>query len=148
MERNAMSPDDVVPDAPATGETSWFCCGSAWGPCGSTGHGACGTCNSGSRQCAWPNTSDACFSITRPDRCGEDLLRRTCGHTFFVRNLCRTTEIAVTIADCGPQTDLWCGERSCCSGSCASNRILDLTPSAFSAIGNLSSGIIPMAVHS
>ena len=143
-----MSPDDVVPDAPATGETSWFCCGSAWGPCGATNHGACGTCNSGSRQCAWPNASDACFNITRPDQCGENLLRRTCGHTFFVRNLCRTTEIAVTIADCGPQTDLWCGERSCCSGSRASNRILDLTPSAFSAIGNLSSGIIPMAVHS
>jgi hypothetical protein len=142
------SDDDFGPDAPATGETSWFCCGAAWGPCGATNKGACGTCNSGSRQCAWPNASDACFNITRPDQCGENLLRRTCGHTFFVRNLCRTTEIAVTIADCGPHTNFWCGEQSCCSGSCATNRIFDLTPSAFSAIGNLSSGLIPMAVHS
>jgi hypothetical protein len=84
----------------------------------------------------------------RPDQCGEDLLRRACGHTFFVRNLCGTTEISVKIADCGPHTNFWCGERSCCSGSCATNRILDLTPSAFSAIGNLSSGLMPMAVHS
>ena len=143
-----MRPFDVEPNAPATGETSWFCCGAAWGPCGSTGKGACGTCNSGSRQCAWPNASDACFNITRPDQCGENLLRRTCGHTFFVRNLCGTTEIAVSIADCGPHTNFWCGERACCGGSCASNRILDLTPSAFSAIGNLSSGKIPMGVHS
>ena len=148
-----MRPDDVTPDViepnvPATGETSWFCCGAAWGPCGSTNKGACGTCNSGSRQCAWPNASAACFSITRPDQCGEDLLRWGCGHRFFVRNLCGTTEISVTIADCGPHTNFWCGERSCCGGSCASNRILDLTPSAFSAIGNLSSGLMPMAVHS
>ena len=143
-----MRPLDVEPLAPTTGETSWFCCGTAWGPCGSAGHGACGTCNSGSRHCAWPNTSDACFAITRPDRCGDTLIRRTCGHTFFVRNLCQTTEISVKIADCGPQTDLWCGEQSCCSGNCATNRLLDLTPSAFSAIGNLSAGKIPMAIHS
>jgi len=57
-------------------------------------------------------------------------------------------EITVHIADCGPHTNDWCGERSCCNGNCASDRLLDLTPAAYSAIGNLSSGLIPMAVHS
>jgi hypothetical protein len=134
--------------AGVNGEVSWFCCGNSWGPCGSAGTGACGTCHSGRSQHAWTNTSDACFAITRPDRCGNSLLRRTCGHRFFVRHLCGSTEISVNIADCGPQTDLWCGERRCCSGNCATNRLLDLTPSAFSAIGNLSSGIIPVYVRS
>src|SRR5436190_6278178 len=138
--------------AAIVGEMSWFCCGNAWGPCGSTGHGACGTCNSGSMQCAWPNVSDACFNITRPDQCGVSLLRRYCGHVFYVRNLCRTTEYAVKIADCGPHTNYWCGERRCCSDSsgthCAYNRILDLTPAAYSKIGDLSTGIMAMAVHS
>jgi len=54
----------------------------------------------------------------------------------------------VTIADCGPQTDLWCGERSCCNGNCGTNRLIDLTPSAFSAIGSLNSGLIPVNIRS
>src|ERR1700742_1244118 len=97
-----MAPPD--PRAPTSAETSWFCCGAAWGPCGSAGGGACGNCQSGSMHCAWPNTSDNCFAITRPDTCGDNLLRQTCGHTFFVKGLCGTTEISVKIADCGPQT--------------------------------------------
>lgn len=136
------------PRVPATTETTWFCCGSAWGPCGAAGGGACGTCKSSARQCAWPNTSDACFTITRPDQCGEDVLRQTCGHTFYVKSLCATTEIAVKIADCGPHTNFWCGEKACCSGKCGTNRLLDLTPAAYSAIGNLSSGKMAVAVRS
>jgi hypothetical protein len=141
-----MAPPEL--DAPANGETTWFCCGNAWGPCGSTGHGACGTCNSGSLQCAWPNTSDACYSITRPDRCGVSLIRRTCGHTFYITNRCNGARVTVRIADCGPQTDLFCGERVCCGSVCGSNRIMDLTPAAYSRIGNLSSGILPCTVSS
>jgi hypothetical protein len=128
--------------SPAYGEMSWFCCGNAWGPCGSTGHGACGTCNSGSHQCAWPNTSDACFGITRPDQCGESLARRVCGHVFYVTNRCNGACVSVKIADCGPDTNSFCGERRCCSnGKCGTNRIIDLTASAYSAIASLSSGL-------
>jgi hypothetical protein len=98
--------------------------------------------------CAWPNTSAACFAITHPDTCGDTLLRQTCGHTFFVKGLCGSTEISVKIADCGPQTDLWCGERSCCSGNCATDRLIDLTPAAYSAIASLSTGLTPVTIHS
>jgi hypothetical protein len=135
-------------EAPTYTETTWFCCGTAWGPCGGTGRGACGTCNSGSLQCAWPNTSDACFDITRPDRCGDTALRRTCGHTFYITSRCNGNRVTVRIADCGPQTDLWCGERTCCGGNCATNRLMDLTPAAFSRIGSLSSGRLPVRVSS
>ncbi|MFC5101578.1 hypothetical protein [Kibdelosporangium philippinense] len=134
--------------APTTAEASWFCCGPAFGPCDSAGGGACGTCRSASLHCAWPNTSDACFDITRPDRCGNDVLRRTCGHQFFVKHLCGTTEIGVTVRDCGPQTDLWCGEQRCCSGKCATDRLIDFTPAAFTRLGNLSAGIIPVTIRS
>jgi len=125
------------------GEVSWFCCGSAWGPCGSAGHGACGTCNSSSRQHAWPNTSDACHSITRPEACGESLSRRGCGFRHYTTNRCTGQRVGTTIADCGPQTDLFCGERTCCGSVCGSNRLIDLTPSAFSAISSLSYGLRP-----
>ncbi len=126
-----------------TGEMSWFCCGNAWGPCGSTGHGACGTCNSGNHQHAWPNTSDACYSITRPDSCGIiGMSRRTCGFVHKITNRCNGASVRTSIADCGPQTDLFCGERSCCSnGLCGTNRIIDLTPAAYSSIASLSSGL-------
>lgn len=141
-----LAPSDI--DAPTTAETTWFCCGTAWGPCGGTGRGACGTCNSGSLQCAWPNTSDACFAITRPDRCGDTLLRRTCGHRFTITSLCNGRAVSVSIADCGPQTDLWCGERTCCGGTCATNRLMDLTPAAYSRIASLGTGKHPVRIAS
>ncbi|TCO35810.1 hypothetical protein EV652_101695 [Kribbella steppae] len=129
------------------GEVSWFCCGNAWGPCASTGRGACGTCHSGNFQHAWPNTSDACYAITRPDSCGiTGMSRRTCGFRHSTTNLCNGARVVTSIADCGPQTDLFCGERACCGGTCASNRIIDLTPAAFSAIASLSAGLIPCTV--
>lgn len=142
--------EESVPNAlaPAYGEMSWFCCGNAWGPCGGAGTGACGTCHSGNHQCAWPNTSDACYAITRPDRCGVNLIRRTCGHRFTITHRCNGAAVSVTIADCGPQTDLFCGEQTCCGSTCGSNRIMDLTPAAYSAIANLSSGLAPCIVQS
>ncbi|HIV57664.1 MAG TPA: septal ring lytic transglycosylase RlpA family protein [Candidatus Stackebrandtia faecavium] len=129
-----------------TGEFSWFCCGNSWGPCGSAGTGACGTCHSANAQHAWPNASSACFNITRPDKCGVNLARRTCGHKHTTTNLCTGKSITTAIADCGPQTDLWCGERNCCGSSCGTNRIIDLTAAAYSAIANLDSGLSPCTV--
>jgi len=133
--------------APLTGEVSWFCCGTAWGPCGTAGTGACGTCHSNRLQHAWPNTSTACYNITRPDRCGiTGMSRRTCGFVHRTTNPCTGSTIATSIADCGPQTDLFCGERTCCGSSCGSNRIIDLTPSAYSRIASLSTGLRPCTV--
>lgn len=128
------------------GLTTWFCCGHAWGPCGGTGHGACGTCNSGSRQCAWPNASDACRAITRPQDCGLSLPRHGCGHVFYVTNRCNGRCVGVRIADCGPDTNSWCGQRRCCGDVCGSNRVIDLTASAYAAIADLSTGIRPVRV--
>ncbi|MEV1000103.1 hypothetical protein [Nonomuraea sp. NPDC050202] len=137
-------PADLL--GPVQGEVSWFCCGTAWGPCSSTGKGACGTCNSGNLQHAWPNTSDACWAITRPDSCGVSLSRRTCGYRHRITALCTGTSVVTAIADCGPQTDLFCGERSCCGATCASNRLIDLTPAAYSRLASLSSGLRPVEI--
>lgn len=133
--------------AAVRGEMSWFCCGNAWGPCGSTGHGACGNCNSGSRQHAWPNASAACFSITRPDLCGiTGLTQRGCGFRHRTTNLCNGAAVTTSVADCGPRTRSFCGERSCCGATCASHRLIDLTASAYSAIASLSTGLRPASV--
>jgi hypothetical protein len=129
-----------------TGEMSWFCCGSAWGPCGGAGGGACGNCNSGSLQCAWPNASGACFNITRPDLCHISLPAHGCGARLSVTCPCSAHTVAVTVADCGPNTHLFCGERSCCGSHCGTNRIIDLTPAAFSRLASLSTGLRPCTV--
>lgn len=130
------------------GETTWFCCGPAWGPCGSAGGGACGGCRSDSNHGAWPNASAACWDITRPDACGEgNIPRRGCGAVMRVRHQCTNAAVCFTIRDCGPRTRSFCGERTCCNGVCRVNRILDLTPKAYSAIGSLSSGKLPVWIY-
>lgn len=136
----------VQPNYAFTSEGSWFCCGSSWGPCGSAGHGACGTCNSSSHQCAWPNISSACFDVTRPDRCGDNMASLGCGHSLSVTGVCTGKTVSVTIADCGPASYEFCGERTCCGGHCGTDRLIDLTPAAFSAIASLSSGLTVVTV--
>lgn len=128
------------------GLSSWFCCGASWGPCGSAGGGACGNCNSGSMQCAWPNASSACFNITRPDECGESLARHGCGASIYVAHWCTGACAHVSVADCGPNTHEFCGESVCCNGQCRTNRDVDLTPAAYSLIASLSTGVAPVAI--
>ncbi|NUR26273.1 MAG: hypothetical protein HOV83_10570 [Catenulispora sp.] len=128
------------------GEASWFCCGTAWGPCGSAGGGACGNCSSSKHQHAWPAASSACLSITNPAACGVGLTQRGCGFVHYVTNRCNGKEVASSIADCGPNTHQFCGEKSCCGSTCGTNRLVDLTASAFSAISSLSNGLIPVKI--
>lgn len=128
------------------GEASWFCCGSGWGPCGGAGGGACGNCRSGSHQCAWPNASSACFNITRPDLCGENLARKGCGTGIYVAHWCSGACVFVTVADCGPNTHQFCGEAVHCGGYTVTNRDIDLTPSAYSLIASLNTGLTPVAI--
>ncbi|MDT3400464.1 septal ring lytic transglycosylase RlpA family protein [Streptomyces sp. B1866] len=129
------------------GEATWFCCGNDWGPCAGAGGGACGTCRSDAWQAAWPNTSEACWEITRPDLCGEHLPRRGCGSVLTVRHPCTGAVVCVTVSDCGPRTWSFCGEEVCCDGGCAANRVIDLTPAAFAVIGSLSSGRLPVHLY-
>jgi len=129
------------------GETTWFCCGGGWGPCSSAGGGACGDCESSEYHAAWPNASQACLDITRPNDCGEGIMpRRGCGSVMNVRHQCGAT-VCVTIKDCGPRTRSFCGETVCCNGDCRVNRIFDMTPAAFSAIGSLDAGILPVWIY-
>lgn len=127
-------------------ETTWFCCGNAWGPCGSHGTGACGTCHSANMQHAWPNASQACWDITRPDQCGRTMDRHGCGHEHTTENLCNGSSVTTAIADCGPRVHSFCGEEACCGSTCATDRLMDLTPAAYSAIADLDTGKIPSRI--
>jgi hypothetical protein len=133
------------------GLTTWFCCGNAWGPCGTAGTGACGTCQSDQHMAAWPNLSGACLSITDPGACGESPPQRGCGYVMKVHCRCLSNNVCVTFADCGPDTQLFCGQQDCCpSGQgpdCETNRVIDLTPAAFSVIGDLSAGVLPVHIY-
>lgn len=131
------------------GKCTWFCCGSGWGPCGSAGTGACGNCQSSKNMGAWPNASQACWDITRPDLCaGEgNMPRRGCGSQMNITHHCTGATVCITIADCGPRMKSFCGATSCCGGECLTNHVVDLTPAAFSKIGNLDSGHVPTRIY-
>jgi hypothetical protein len=73
--------------------------------------------------------------------------RRGCGYVLRVRHQCTNAVVCPAIRDCGPRTRSFCGELTCCNGVCRSNRILDLTPKAFSAIGSLSAGKLPVWIY-
>jgi hypothetical protein len=65
-----------------------------------------------------------------------------------VTSRCSGKCVSVSIADCGPDTNSFCGERTCCGSVCATNRIIDLTASAYSAIASLSTGLSPARIDS
>jgi len=73
--------------------------------------------------------------------------RRGCGSVMNVRHQCTGATVCITIADCGPRTRSFCGATSCCGGQCRTNHVIDLTPAAFSRIGNLSSGHLPAWIY-
>ncbi len=129
-----------------TGLASWFCCGPAFGRCGAAGGGACGNCRSSALHCAWPNASQACQNITRPQDCGITLPRLGCGAAVSIQSRCTGRCTTTTIADCGPDTNRFCGETRSCGGFTGANRIVDLTAAAFAAIDNLDRGIIVVRV--
>ncbi|MGH3660955.1 MAG: hypothetical protein ACRDTQ_03735 [Micromonosporaceae bacterium] len=72
--------------------------------------------------------------------------QRGCGFRHRTRNRCNGSSVVTSIADCGPQTDLFCGEQACCGGTCSRDRMMDLTPGAYSRIASLSGGKFPGTV--
>lgn len=129
------------------GIASFFCCGRAFGPCAAAGAGKCGTCHSSKLQCAWPNVDDACMNSVRPQDCGLTLPRLGCETVIGVQSRCTFKSVNVSIADCGPNTKNFCGSMRCCGFQCAMERIIDLTPAAFSAIDSLDRGLIPVGLN-
>ncbi|HXG21291.1 MAG TPA: RlpA-like double-psi beta-barrel domain-containing protein [Methylomirabilota bacterium] len=116
--------------------------------------GACGNCQSYNNQCAWPNISDACKNLTQPQNCNENPSRYGCGTAITVTICGPLKSVTATIADCGPRTKDFCGQsKLCCYDPSrppyffyAGNRLIDLTPAAFSAIATLDSGIVPVGL--
>ncbi|MQA26929.1 MAG: hypothetical protein GEU94_16035 [Micromonosporaceae bacterium] len=119
-------------------EVTWFRCGE-----GGYGGGACGNCHSDRFQHAWPNASYNCWLITRPDICGRSVSRRGCGFAHKTTSRCHGRSVTTRIADCGPRTRSFCGERACCNGRCARDRMMDLTRAPFSRLHSLSIGKFP-----
>lgn len=125
---------------------TWYCCGGVQA-CGSSGSclpgsGACGVCRSDRKQTAYPR-----LSTTNCEKCGTlscclALPMRACGASATIVNPCNNSSVSVRIQDCigstASHSSVGCKSRHC--------RVLDLTPCAFSAIGNLDSGIINMNI--
>lgn len=125
------------------GIASWFCCGSAWGSrCGASGGGKCGNCDSHSLQYAWPYVAPppGGSTCTKTGTC-RTLQEYSCGTSQSVYSPCTGVTINPQLADCGPLLSALCSTtKNDCAGYVG--RIIDLTPSAFTALGlNLDSGL-------
>lgn len=130
------------------GLTTWFCCGnvSGCGRCTSSGSGACAPynlpCRSDRQHMAWAK-------IVKPDggRCGpyasgcsvgEDWPRLACDVGISIRNPCTDRYTTAFIRDCGPTVH--CETPSGCRDFRKVK--FDLTPCAYSAVGNLDGGFM------
>jgi len=135
------------------GLTTWFCCGvgnsgcagtcTRCGGCG-TG-GSCGGCASDQNHAAWPQMpgSNWCNKPTLNCAYGSTYPTVGCGAPMGMANQCNSDKsVSLTIKDCGPQ-------RRCVNeGSCVNYRKVkfDITPCAFTKIGNLDTGFRPVTV--
>jgi hypothetical protein len=95
------------------GQATWFCTY----PDGSCGTGACGTCNSGYWQYAWP----------APLGCAPCGIGRTCGANLWLSDNCGTY-YGASRCDTGP--------------ACWTGHMVDLTKALFLQFAPLSQGLI------
>ncbi len=126
---------------------TWYCC-HGQGACGSgsgsclPGDGACGVCRSDRLQTAYPRLSTTNCEHCAGLDCCLALPQRACGASASIVNPCNSNSVNVRIQDCigsaGTHAAVGCKDRHC--------RVLDLTPCAFSALANLSAGIINMNI--
>lgn len=130
------------------GTASWFCCGSAYGPCGSAGGGSCGDCQSSQYHAAWPKLQRPGYPNCDYSGCGMSLPWEYCGSLIRVKSKCNYQSVWVTVKTCGPAQKYYCNMSVAC-GSCGSlcSALVDLTPHAFSRIADLDLGRIPAEVY-
>jgi len=135
--------------AVAHGVATWFCCGTKYGSScpNDAGKGACGTCDNSKNMCAWPGVSQACLDLVGTCSTHTSFVRSGCGNTIDVEYYCDTSKkVTATIADCGPKVNNFCDETGDCSCDICKDRIIDLTPAAFSALAPLNKGKITVRV--
>lgn len=131
------------------GLTTWFCCGnvSGCGKCtGGSGASACAPynlpCRSDRQHMSWAKIvkpdGGTCGPFSSGCSVGEDWPRLACDLGMSLRNPCNNNRTTVNIRDCGPTVH--CETPSGCKDYRKVK--FDLTPCAFSALGNLDSGFI------
>ena len=130
------------------GTASWFCCGSAYGPCAQDEPGSCGDCESSQYHAAWPKLKRPGYPDCDYSGCGMSLPWKYCGNLIRVKSKCNYQSVWVTIKTCGPDQQSHCNMPVGC-GSCGSlcSALVDLTPHAFSRIADLDLGRIPAEVY-
>lgn len=129
------------------GLTTWFCCGNVAGCGACSGQSNEGYCEAGCRSnrlhAAWPKIRRGDTGATCGPYCGDCCIgsgfpRLRCRKRLNVGNPCNGKNTDVVVKDCGPTV-------RCTTATGCKNRKkikFDLTPCAFSAIGNLDRGVI------
>ncbi|SFD84598.1 RlpA-like double-psi beta-barrel domain-containing protein [Bacillus sp. UNCCL81] len=82
--------------------------------------------------------------------CGRasEFPKKNCGSTIAVYNPCTTSSVTVTIAECGPSmSGIRCGASAPrCQLSYLRDVIIDLSPAAFSALGDIDDGYLGVII--
>lgn len=144
----APDDDESLPQCPYTykGLTTWFCCGGVTG-CGAgnrcpgnTSGGSCGGCRSDRQHMAWPKLKNGCgpFCDTSCAQCIGNMPRLACGKSVTIKNPCNGNSTVAHVKDCGPTVH--CQSQTGCNDYTKVK--FDLTPCAFSQLGNLDTGVI------
>lgn len=129
------------------GVAGWFCCGGAYGPCGPAGGGSCGTCESSQYHCAWPKLNRPGYPYCDYTACNYPMEEVYCDQLLIVVDVCNNLGVGVNVKDCGPDMALFCGDTAPdCSPPGYYDRIVDLTPAAFSAMAPLDQGLLSCRV--
>lgn len=132
----ATPPAQAVATGPfrESGLASFFECGPP--------QAACRGCSSRRLHCAWPKLTTGCGPFSSNCSVRSVFPRLPCGYRLSVQNPCNGKIVGVRVRDCGPTT------RCVKPHGCRRFRkvILDLTPAAFTRIGNLNAGFVDVVV--
>lgn len=125
------------------GVAGWFCCGSAWGKCGTYPIGSCNDCSNDIYGCAFPKLDRPGYPLCDYTACSKPMQQTVCYQSLSVFNACSSSGVDVTVRSCGPNMGRFCGNRAPdCSPSVYYDRIIDLTQRAFSSIAPLDQGLV------
>ncbi len=130
------------------GVTGWFCCGGKYldpqgiKRCSNMGGGSCLDCKNKLLHCAFPNLYRQGYPYCDYTACNYPMQVTNCTHAITVTTPCSSKSVVVTVHTCGPDMEVFCGDRAPdCSPAAYYDRILDLTPAAFLKLAPLDQGL-------
>ncbi|MFJ8089359.1 septal ring lytic transglycosylase RlpA family protein [Lysinibacillus sp. NPDC095746] len=113
-----------------------------------TNKGMCGTWDNNKNVAAYPHVYQMNSGTCDLTGCNKPLVRLNCGSQLLVSQPCSNKSVNVNIADCGPAMSSYCSDTGVyCKQNYFQGRLIDLSPTAFAALGDLDHGTMTVRVE-